>query len=74
MNNVRITERKLTDGSTVTAIKFEATHEDATEVTVTLEWRYRANAAGRTPSASVSRANAARSLIVHLPNCPEYPR
>lgn len=50
MKNVRITERKLTDGSTVTAIKFEATHEDATEVTVTLECNSASEAAKLYPA------------------------
>lgn len=37
MQNLRITGRKLTDGSEVFAVQFETTHSDNTQHTVTLE-------------------------------------
>jgi glutamate-1-semialdehyde aminotransferase len=37
MENIRISSRKLTDGSTVYAVRFEAVHADAHKHTVTIE-------------------------------------
>lgn len=37
MKNLRITTRALTDGSLVHQVRFEATHADNTDHTVTLE-------------------------------------
>lgn len=44
MQNQRISKRKLTDGSTVYAVSFEAIHGDATLVTVRLECNSEAEA------------------------------
>lgn len=37
MQNLRITENQLTDGSITFAVAFEATHADSTQHTVVLE-------------------------------------
>jgi hypothetical protein len=37
MQNLRVSERKLTDGSVVHAVRFDATHENNTLCRVTIE-------------------------------------